>query len=117
VAAQGRHQGGGRPRKRERSRGCLADAAELARLCGLWGDFYDQGWDGNEQSYLAEVDRLRGDARDELDRVLADAEQKLGVLHERCAAALETVKALRQKAPQGHEASEGARGGGVVDRV
>src|SRR5262245_12608829 len=101
LLERAKNEGCGRPHKPEKSRGCLADAAELARLSELWAAFFEQAWDGNQEKYLAEEDRLRGDAGVELGRVLADAEEKLGALHERCAKALKTVKALRGKLPQG----------------
>lgn len=98
---KGSNRGGGRPRKEERSRGCLADAVELARLAGLWSDFYRQAWAGTEGDYLAEVGRLTGDSRDGMERALADAEEKLKALRGQCAGALKAVKELREKLPPG----------------
>ena len=98
---KGSYRGGGRPRKREKSRGCLADASELVRRTGQWSDFYDQAWAGNEKGYRAEVGKLTGEARGDLERVLEDAEQKLQDLQGQCEAALKDVKALRKKLTRG----------------
>jgi hypothetical protein len=98
---KGKPRGGGRPRKEERSRGCLADAVELARRAGLYGDSYRQAWSGNEAKYLAEVANLTGDARVGMERALADAEEKLKTLRGQCADALKDVKALLKKLPPG----------------
>jgi hypothetical protein len=97
---KGSIRGGGRPRKGERSRGCLSDACELARRAGLWLDFYRQAWAGNEGAYLAEVVGLAGEARDGMGKALADAEGKLEALRGQCADALKVVKALRKRACQ-----------------
>ena len=96
---KGSIRGGGRPRKREKSRGCLADAAEMARWSAAWSAFYRQAWAGNEGEYLAEVVELSGNARGSMEKALADAEAKLKALRGQCVDALKDVKTLRENLP------------------
>jgi hypothetical protein len=105
---KGSYRGGGRPRKPEKSRGCLADASELVLRTQQWSSFYEQAWLGNDKKYIAELDRLSDEGRDSLERVLGDAEQKLQTLHQQCAASLATVTALHEKLTQ--ESRRGRRG-------
>jgi hypothetical protein len=97
---KGSYRGGGRPRKPEKSRGCLADASELVLRTQQWSTFYEQAWLGNDSKYMAELDKLSDEGRESLERVLGDAEQKLQTLQEQCAATLATVTALQEKLTQ-----------------
>jgi hypothetical protein len=53
-----------------------------------WSAFYEQAWLGNDNKYIAELDKLSDEGRESLERVLGDAEQKLQALHQQCAATL-----------------------------
>jgi hypothetical protein len=100
---KGTTRGGGRPRRQEKSRGCLADASELVRRTEHWSDFYTQAWGGNEEAYAEELPGLSDESRESLERILDDAEEKLRTLKRQCDAALRTVKALRKKMPAREE--------------
>jgi hypothetical protein len=97
---KGSYRGGGRALKPEKSRGCLTDASVMVRWTQHWSHFYEQAWAGNDQKYIAELDKMPEKGRESLERVLADAEQKLQILHQQCAATLTTVKALQEKLTQ-----------------
>jgi hypothetical protein len=89
------------PPTREKSRGCLADASELVLRTQQWSAFYEQAWLGNDKKYIAELDKLSDEGRESLERVLADAAERLQALHQQCAAALATVTAQQEKLTQG----------------
>jgi hypothetical protein len=105
---KGSYRGGGRPRQPEKSRGCLPDASELVVRTQQWSAFYKQAWLGNDQKYSAELDKLSDEGRESLERVLADAEQKLQTLHQQCAATLTTVTVLQEQLTQ--QSRRGRRG-------
>jgi hypothetical protein len=105
---KGSYRGGGRPRIPEKSRGCLADASELVLRTQQWSAFYEQAWRGNDKKYIAELDKLSDEGRESLERVLADAAERLEALHQQCTASLATVKALQEKLTQ--QSRRGRRG-------
>jgi hypothetical protein len=94
---RGTRRGGGRPRRRPRSHGLLADLGELERLTDFWLDFHDTVFAGGRQTYVAEVEKMTPEARDSVGEHVVHAVEQLQRLQERSEKALIVLKAIKKR--------------------
>jgi hypothetical protein len=94
---RGSRRGGGRPRKRPRSHGLLADLGELVRLTDFWIDFHDTVFAGGRQAYMAEIEKMSHEARDSVGEHVVHAVEKLQRLQERSEKALMVLRAVKKR--------------------